>query len=170
MRCDFCSFGVENAVSAVVFLLNECGQIVRIAADKTSPAQPPPRGRGQRTIGAYAPRSRADDAARTSPETLYLVQPGLFCCKSLPLPSFLQYAKDAATSRIPSEAPKVSFGSNNGLYRITSSNTGSFSTTDLPHRAPLPPGSSGHVKKAGENAVTGEYVNLFQHGMFFWKL
>ena len=43
------------------------------------------------------------------PETFQLLQPVLFCYKSLPLPLFLQYAKDAATSRIQSEAPIASF-------------------------------------------------------------
>ena len=62
VRCDFCSFGVENAVSAVVFLLNAFGQIVRVAADKTSPAQPPPRGRGQRP-----PEPMRRGAERTAP-------------------------------------------------------------------------------------------------------
>ena len=43
---------------------------------------------------------------------------------------------------------------------------GCFRQRTIPHRAPLPLGPSGHVTKAADKAMTGEYFNLFQHGFF----
>ena len=90
----------------------------------------------------------------------------LFCYQSLPLPLFLPYAKDAATLRIPSKAPRGLLGQliadNIG---ILSSPTRLLSTTDYTgHYCLEDPAVM--ITKATDKAVTGEYVCLLPYRHF----